>query len=73
MVNDTIREVMKAKGYNHKLLAEKLGYATSSGVTTKFQRKGSMQVDTLLKFMDAMDCEVVIRSKTTDKTEWVLK
>jgi transcriptional regulator with XRE-family HTH domain len=73
MVNDVMREVMKAKGYTHALLAEKLGYTTQSGVTNKLHRKGSIQVDTLLKFMEAMDCEVVIRSKTTDKTEWVLK
>ncbi len=73
MVNDTIGEVMKAKGYTHALLAKKIGYTTQSGVTDKLHRKEGLRVDTLLKFMEAMDCEVVIRSKTTDKTEWVLK
>ena len=72
MLKETIREVMNAKGFTNALLAEKCGYNTSSGVSTKFERK-TMNVDTLIKFLEAMDCELVIRSKTTDKSEWVLK
>ena len=72
MLKKTIREVMNAKGFTNALLAEKCGYNTPSGVSTKFERK-TMNVDTLIKFLEAMDCELVIRSKTTDKSEWVLK
>ena len=72
MLKETIREVMNAKGFTNALLAEKCGYNTPSGVSTKFERK-TMNVDTLIKFLKAMDCELVIRSKTTDKSEWVLK
>ena len=72
MLKETIREVMNAKGFTNALLAEKCGYNTPSGVSTKFERK-TMNVDTLIKFLEAMDCDLVIRSKTTDKSEWVLK
>ena len=72
MLKEIIREVMNAKGFTNALLAEKCGYNTPSGVSTKFERK-TMNVDTLIKFLEAMDCELVIRSKTTDKSEWVLK
>lgn len=72
MLKETIREVMNTKGFTNALLAEKCGYNTPSGVSTKFERK-TMYVDTLIKFLEAMDCELVIRSKTTDKSEWVLK
>ena len=72
MLKETIREVMNAKGFTNALLAEKCGYNTPSGVSTKFERK-TMNVDTLIKFLEVMDCELVIRSKTTDKSEWVLK
>ena len=72
MLKETIREVMNAKGFTNALLAEKCGYNTPSGVSTKFERK-TMNVRTLIKFLEAMDCELVIRSKTTDKSEWVLK
>ena len=72
MLKETIREVMNAKGFTNALLAEKCGYNAPSGVSTKFERK-TMYVNTLIKFLEAMDCELVIRSKTTDKSEWVLK
>ncbi len=72
MLKETIREVMNTKGFTNALLAEKCGYNTPSGVSTKFERK-TMNVNTLIKFLEAMDCELVIRSKTTDKSEWVLK
>ena len=74
MLKETIREVMNAKGFTNALLAEKCGYNTPSGVSTKFEsERKTMNVDTLIKFLEAMDCELVIRSKTTDKSEWVLK
>ena len=72
MLKETIREVMNAKGFTNALLAEKCGYKTPSGVSTKLERK-TMNGNTLIKFLEAMDCELVIRSKTTDKSEWVLK
>lgn len=72
MVKETVKEVMKAKGFTNALLAEKCGYNTPSGVSTKFERK-TMNVDTLIKFVEAMDCELVIRSRTSDKSEWVVK
>lgn len=70
-VKETVREVMNAKGFTNALLAEKCGYNTPSGVSTKFERK-SMNVDTLMKFLAAMDCELIIRSRTADKSEWKL-
>ncbi|SFB40184.1 Cro/C1-type HTH DNA-binding domain-containing protein [Acetitomaculum ruminis DSM 5522] len=73
MISDTIREVMKEKGITHTFLAEKLGYKYPSSVTTKLQRVNGLRVDTLIKFLETMDCELIIRSKTTDKLEWVLK
>ena len=74
MLKETVREVMKAKVFTNALLAEKCGYNTPSGVSTKFESgRKTMNVDTLIKFLEAMDCELVIRSKTTDKSEWVLK
>ena len=31
-----------------------------------------MNVSTLVKFLSLMDCEVVVRSTTEDKKEWVI-
>ena len=63
-------EIMKAKGYTSKLLAEKLGYTTVSGVTERLRGAQDMRVDTLVKFLEQMDCELIIRSRTEDKLVW---
>ena len=68
-----IRTIMLLRGFTNATLAEKLGYTTASGVSNVICREGGMSIDKLVTFMDAMDCEVVIRSKLADKNEWVIK
>lgn len=65
-----LREIMALRGFTYQTLAEKCGYKTHTGVSTKMERANGMRVDTLLKFLNAMDCELVIRSKLSDKSEW---
>ena len=68
-----IKMIMLLRGFTNATLAEKCGYISPSGVSNVINREYSMKVENLLKFMDAMDCEVVIRSKLADKNEWVIK
>jgi transcriptional regulator with XRE-family HTH domain len=65
-----VSEIMKKRGFTNAALAEKLKYPTASGVSERLRGKQDMRVDTLVKFLDAMDCEVVIKSKLNDKLEW---
>ena len=67
-----VSEVMKKRGFTNSALAEKLNYPTPSGVSERLRGKQDMRVDTLVKFLEAMDCEVVVKSKLNDKTEWVI-
>lgn len=71
-INETVRDIMNLRGFTNATLAEKCGYTTPSGVSTKLARANGMRVDTLMKFLEAMDCELVVRSKLTDKNEWKL-
>lgn len=32
-----------------------------------------MRIDTLMEMVEAMDCEVVVRSTLKDKSEWIMK
>ena len=68
-----IKMSMLLGGVKNETRAEKWGYTSPSGVSKVINREYSMKVENLLKFMDAMDCEVVIRSKLADKNEWVIK
>lgn len=68
-----IRTIMLLRGFTNATLAEKLGYASASGINNILHNEYGMKVGNLLKLMEAMDCEVVIRSKLADKQEWVVK
>lgn len=67
---DIIKALMKLRGFSNYSLADKMGYSTASGVSEKLRRKQGMRVDNLVSFAEAMDCEVIIRSKLKDKMEW---
>ncbi|MEA5051418.1 MAG: hypothetical protein VB021_08135 [Oscillospiraceae bacterium] len=65
-----VSEIMKMRGFTNTALAEKLKYPAASGVSERLRGKQDMRVDTLVKFLEAMDCELVIRSTLKDKSEW---
>lgn len=69
-----VAEVMNMRGWSQKKLAEKLGYATVTGVANRLNDKNvkSMNVNTLVQFLSLMECEVVVRSTTKDKKEWII-
>ena len=78
---EIVREVMKLKGYNQTLVAEKAGLKRQSNVA-EMLRSRNLRVDNLVRLLEAMDCELVVRSKTsvvnpnnperTHKPEWVV-
>lgn len=68
---EIVKALMKSKGYSGKLLAEKLGYNTPSAVTNRLMSK-TMTVEMLIKLLDAMDCELVIKDKTGEKRSFVV-
>ena len=67
-----VAEVMKERGYNNTSLAAKLGYAHPSGISERLRGKQDMRVDVLVKLLEALDCQLVIRSKLNDKKEWLV-
>lgn len=69
-----VAEVMNMRGVSQKMLAEKLGYATVTGVANRLNNKSTkdMNVSNLVQFLSLMDCEVVVRSRTKDKKEWIV-
>lgn len=47
----TVVEIMKLRGYTCKLLSEKLGYNTVSGVTERLRGTQDMRVDTVMMIL----------------------
>ena len=78
---EIVREIMQLKGYNQTLVAEKAGLKRQSNVA-EMLRSRNLRVDNLIRLLEAMDCELVIRSKTsvvnpdsgrTSKPEWIVE
>lgn len=69
---EVVEKVMKLRGMSSPVLADKLGYSHPSGVTERLRGSQDMRADTLAKFLEAMDCEIIIRSKLDDRTKWVI-
>ena len=69
---EIVNEIMKQKGVTRAALAERLGYAHPSGVSERLRGLQDMRADTLAKFLDALDCELVVRSKSGDGKEWIV-
>ena len=65
-----VREIMKMRGHTYESLSKKLGYEKPNRVSERLRNDGEMRVDTLVKFLSQMDCELVIKSKLQDKEEW---
>lgn len=68
-----IREAMKVRGYNQKILADLVGMKGQSGVSERL-RGASMRVDTFVKFLNTMGFDVVIKDRNKDNkgNSWVL-
>ena len=67
-----VREIMKLRGHTYESLANKLGYEKPNRVSERLRGATEMRVDTLVKLLLEMDCELVIKSKLTDKSEWTV-
>ena len=67
-----VREIMKMRGHTYESLSKKLGYEKPNRVSERLRNDGEMRVDTLVKFLSQMDCELVIKSKLQDKEEWIV-
>lgn len=67
---EIIRRAISVRGYTQELLAKKVGYASQSGISRALLAKNSARLDTFVKLLDAMDFEVVVRSKTKSGEEW---
>ena len=69
---DVVEKVLELRGMSMQVLADKLGYKFASGVSERLRGTQDMRADTLAKFLAAMDCEIVVRSKLDDRSKWVI-
>ena len=68
---EALREIMNVREWTYALLSARLGLSLQT-IADKLNKRNAMSVAMLLRLCEAMDCELVIRSKLGDRTEWVI-
>lgn len=72
----TGKEIVKAllvvRGFTKEALGEKIGKSETDIKGYVNRGKNDMRVDILVQLLEAMDCELVVRSKLKDKSEWIV-
>ena len=70
---EVIREILDVRGWSQQKLAEEAGFKSQSNIGGLLNNnvKG-MRVDNLVKLIEAMGCELVVRDKMGTKKEWVI-
>lgn len=71
-VGEVVKGIFKDRNVSYLTVAQKLGYKHASAVSNRLDDKRSLQVDNLINILQALDCELVIRSTKKDKTEWIV-
>lgn len=69
---EVIKAIMNSRGFTNQMLADKLGYKYASGVSERLRSDDGIRVNILLNMLDAMGCELVVRSKLSDRNVWVI-
>ena len=68
-----IRELLSLRGWSQQKLAEEAGFKYQSNIGS-FLREDARGVrsDLLIKMLNAMGCEIIVRDKMGSKKEWIL-
>ena len=69
-IQTIIKTIMKDRKYTHQVLADKLGYKSKQAVTIRLQSGQTLRIETVLNMLEEMDCELIVRSKLKDRSEW---
>ena len=67
--NEIVKNIMSDKNITQNELTKMLNFKTQSAVSGVLNR--DMKVSTLVKFLSALDCELVIRNKTDGNEQTV--
>jgi hypothetical protein len=70
-VNDTIKTLMSGKNITQGEITKRLGMKSQSGVSQALNR--DMKVSMLIRFLNTLDCDLVIRDKESGKEYMVVE
>lgn len=66
-MNEAIKTAMKSRGITQQKMADMLGYELGQRTVANKLTSQNMQIETVLKFLNEIDYELVIKPKTRGK------
>jgi DNA-binding Xre family transcriptional regulator len=70
---EIVREVMALRKWSQSELAAEAGFKSQSNITGLLNNnKNGIRIDNLVKMLNAMGCEVVVRDKMGSGKEWTV-
>lgn len=71
-VGAIVKTLFRDRNISYMTVAENLGYKHASAVSNRLDDTRPITTDILLNILEELDCELVIRSRKKDRTEWVV-
>lgn len=71
-VGAIVKSIFKERNISYMTVAKNLGYKHASAVSNRLDDTRPITTDILLNILEELDCELVIRSKKKDRTEWTI-
>lgn len=71
---EVIKECLSIRGWSQSKLAEESGYKSQKNITGFLNRgENGLRMDVVVRLLNAMGYEVVVRDKMGSKQEWTIK
>lgn len=70
-IRNVIKMIMKEQGFTYELMGQKMDGKSRQQIADRLNRPVTMNLSTLFKFLDVLDCDLVIRSRRKGHEEWV--
>ena len=69
--SNVIKQILKFRDLTQRELADKAGYKSQSNITGLLNQ-GDMRLSGLIKMVEALDCELIVRDKKGTSQEWII-
>lgn len=71
-LQSVLKGIIVSRGMSYREIGEAVGGITAQGISAQLNRRHSMSVSTLVKYMDTLGCELVIRDRNQKMDMWVI-
>ena len=70
-LQSVLKALINARGYTYKAIGKRIGISAQS-VSNRLNKTSALTVTTLLKYLEILDCELIIRGKREKDDCWLI-